>query len=115
MSEVIFKNEFGEYKVGDAVYAVAQGYGHTPNIYAGTILGITENGRLQINVKHESYTWVEQSTGREYDWQTDGRIVWNKNMVDEMHTDCDQVFVKNHFTFEKKHTLYLNRVMPRPE
>ena len=50
MSEVIFKNEHGEYRVGDRVAFVTTGYNHSVTFGKATIRGITEGGCLQLDV-----------------------------------------------------------------
>lgn len=117
MSEVIFKNTRGEYRVGDCVYAVTSGYGHSINIMDAVITGITPSGGLKIEAEHDVHTWVNAETGAEYNWQTDGPI---KKHYGEYRSPDKYFIAKDDVKFVvrvtkeiKKHTLQLNRVMPR--
>lgn len=111
MSEVIFKNEFGEYKVGDTVYAVAQGYGHTPNIYEGVILGI-KNGRLKLEVT-ELYTQLMCGDAT-YDSSLHGRrATYGTPASEGFETDTGKWVRCESRSYKRKTTIYANRVMPR--
>lgn len=112
MSEVIFKNEHGEYRVGDRVAFVTTGYGHSVTFGKATIRGIAEGGGLQLDVDDQREDWVSADTGELYDWGVDG---WLKriNGRDEIATagKTGRKFVVKKTPFIRKTTLQLNRVM----
>jgi plastocyanin len=112
MSEVIFKNEHGEYRVGDRVAFVTTGYGHSVTFGKASIRGITEGGCLQLDVDDEHQEWVSADTAKPYDWEVDG---WLKriNGGDEIATagKTGRTFVIKKTPFIRKTTLQLNRVM----
>lgn len=112
MSEVIFKNEHGEYRVGDRVAFVTTGYGHSVTFGKATIRGITEGGCLQLDVDDEHIDWVSADTGEPYDWEVDGWLKRN-NLRDEIATSgkTGRAFVIKKTPYIRKTTLQLNRVM----
>ena len=114
MSEVIYKNEFGEYKVGDKVFAVTSGYGNNVNIFKGVILGITKSKCLLVKGFHTTKYFKEKETGAPYSYDKHG---WAKERLQDggfiSHTGFTMVAHYN--PYEEKHTLQLNRVMPRAE
>lgn len=112
MSEVIFKNEHGEYRVGDRVAFVTTGYGHSVTFGKASIRGITEGGCLQLDVDDQHRGWVSADTGKPYDWDVDGylkKINWH----DETATagKSGRTFVIKKTPYIRKTTLQLNRVM----
>lgn len=112
MSEVIFKNEHGEYRVGDRVAFVTTGYGHSVTFGKATIRGITDGGGLQLDVEDHHRDWVSADTGKLYDWAVDGylkKINWH----DETATagKSGRTFVIKKTPYIRKTTLQLNRVM----
>ena len=110
MSEVIFKNEHGEYRVGDRVAFVTTGYGHSVTFGKATIRGITDGGCLQLDVDVERRDWVSADTGKLYDWAVDGYLKKN-NWGDETATAGGRAFVIKTTPYIRKTTLQLNRVM----
>ena len=110
MSEVIFKNEHGEYRVGDRVAFVTTGYGHSVTFGKATIRGITDAGGLQLDVDDERRDWVSADTGELYDWDVDGYLKKN-NWGDETATAGGRTFVIKTTPYIRKTTLQLNRVM----
>lgn len=112
MSEVIFKNEHGEYRVGDRVAFVTTGYGHSVTFGKATIRGIAEGGGLQLDVDDEHREWVSADTGELYDWGVDGylkKINWHDEIATAGKTG--RKFVIKKTPFIRKTTLQLNRVM----
>lgn len=112
MSEVIFKNEHGEYRVGDRVAFVTTGYGHSVTFGKATIRGITEGGCLRLDVDDQRRDWVSADTGELYDWAVDGYL--KKIFVcDETATSgkTGRAFVIKVTPYIRKTTLQLNRVM----
>ena len=112
MSEVIFKNEHGEYRVGDRVAFVTTGYNHSVTFGKATIRGITDGGGLQLDVEDHHRDWVSADTGKLYDWAVDGylkKINWH----DETATagKSGRTFVIKKTPYIRKTTLQLNRVM----
>ena len=112
MSEVIFKNEHGEYRVGDRVAFVTTGYGHSVTFGKATIRGITDAGGLQLDVDDQRREWVSADTGEPYDWGVEGylkRTDWG----DETGTSAKtgRTFVIKTTPYIRKTTLQLNRVM----
>ncbi len=112
MSEVIFKNEHGEYRVGDRVAFVTTGYGHSVTFGKATIRGITEGGCLQLDVDDQRRDWVSADTGEMYDWDVDGYLT-KINWGDETATagKTGRTFVIKKTPYIRKTTLQLNRVM----
>lgn len=112
MSDVIFKNEHGEYRVGDRVAFVTTGYGHSVTFGKATIRGITEGGCLQLDVDDQQRDWVSADTGKPYDWAVDG-FLKRINCSDETGTSAKtgRVFVIKKTPYIRKTTLQLNRVM----
>ena len=112
MSEVIFKNEHGEYRVGDRVAFVTTGYGHSVTFGKATIRGITDGGGLQLDVDDERRDWVSADTGKLYDWEVDGnlkKISWRDETATS--TKTGRTFVIKVTPYIRKTTLQLNRVM----
>lgn len=112
MSEVIFKNEHGEYRVGDRVAFVTTGYNHSVTFGKATIRGIAEGGGLQLDVDDERREWVSADTGKLYDWAVDGYLK-KINWYDETATagKSGRTFVIKKTPYIRKTTLQLNRVM----
>ena len=112
MSEVIFKNEHGEYRVGDRVAFVTTGYNHSVTFGKATIRGITEGGCLQLDVDDARRDWVSADTGKLYDWAVDGYLKKN-TWHDETATagKSGRTFVIKKTPYIRKTTLQLNRVM----
>jgi plastocyanin len=112
MSEVIFKNEHGEYHVGDRVAFVTTGYGHSVTFGKATIRGITEGGCLQLDVDDEHQEWVSVVGGKPFDWKVDGYL--KRINCDSCTATSDKSnleFVIKKTPFIRKTTLQLNRVM----
>ena len=112
MSEVIFKNEHGEYRVGDRVAFVTTGYNHSVTFGKATIRGITEGGCLQLDVDDKRCDWVSADTGKLYDWEVDGylkKINWRDETATSGKTG--RTFVIKVTPYIRKTTLQLNRVM----
>ena len=112
MSEVIFKNEHGEYRVGDRVAFVTTGYNHSVTFGKATIRGITEGGCLQLDVEDHHRDWVSADTGKLYDWAVDGylkKINWHDETATAGKTG--RTFVIKKTPYIRKTTLQLNRVM----
>ncbi len=112
IAEVIFKNEHGEYRVGDRVAFVTTGYSHSVTFGKATIRGITDRGGLQLDVDDEHIDWVSVDTGEPYDWEVDGWLKRN-NLRDETATagKTGRTFVIKVTPYIRKTTLQLNRVM----
>ena len=112
MSEVIFKNEHGEYRVGDRVAFVTTGYNRSVKFGKATIRGITESGRLQLDVDDRRREWVDKDTGKLFDWGVDGTLM-NTRWGDETATSAKsgRTFVIKTTPYIRKTTLQLNRVM----
>ena len=112
MSEVIFKNEHGEYRVGDRVAFVTTGYNHSVTFGKATIRGITDGGGLQLDVEDHHRDWVSADTGKLYDWAVDGYLK-KINWQDEIATagKTGRTFVIKTTPYVRKTTLQLNRVM----
>ena len=112
MSEVIFKNEHGEYREGDRVAFVTTGRCHTVTFGKATIRGITEGGCLQLDVDDVRRDWVSADTGKLYDWAVDGylkKINWHDETATAGKTG--RTFVIKKTPYIRKTTLQLNRVM----
>ena len=112
MSEVIFKNEQGEYRVGDRVAFVTTGYCHRVKFGTATIRGITDSGCLRLDVDDMRSDWVSADTGKLYDSEVDGYLK-NINWGDETATSgkTGRAFVIKTTPYIRKTTLQLNRVM----
>ena len=112
MSEVIFKNEHGEYRVGDRVAFVTTGYNHSVTFGKATIRGITEGGCLQLDVDDQRRDWVDKDTGKLYDWEVDGYLK-KINRADGTATagKTGRALVIKTTPYIRKTTLQLNRVM----
>lgn len=112
MSEVIFKNEHGEYRVGDRVAFVTTGYNHSVTFGKATIRGITEGGCLQLDVDDRRCDWVSADTGELYNWEVDGylkKINWRD--VTATSGKTGRAFVIKATPYIRKTTLQLNRVV----
>lgn len=112
MSEVIFKNEHGEYRVGDRVAFVATCHNHSVTFGKATIRGITEGGCLQLDVDDQRRDWVSADTGELHDWDVDGyfkKINWKDGTATSGKTG--RAFVIKKTPYVRKTTLQLNRVV----
>lgn len=109
MSEVIFKNEYGEYRVGDKVAFVKTPYKST--IFGvATIVGIT-NGRLIIEQEKARWVYLNKD-GEEWDYRKNrdpGRSLRDACWVCSNTRD---VFVKTTRSYMERSILVLNRVIP---
>ena len=117
MSEVLFKNEGGEYRAGDKVFYVTSGYGHKINYGIGTFVGVTPNKGVQLLVTATKSHW-EAVDGLPYSYNDDGYPTWN-SQHGENHRYVSYATKRElkrvQTVYERKTTLQCNRIMAIPK
>lgn len=109
MSDVIFKNEYGEYRVGDKVAFVKTPYKST--IFGvATIVGIT-NGRLIIEQEKTRLVWLNKNN-EEWDYRKNSDPERTSRCACWICSNTKDVFTKTTRAYMERSILMLNRVIP---